>query len=193
MCRHEIELVNALVNEADVDYAKAMNQLVFNDVVLRDPSAYPADISIAPPPVQHVPTSAKAAPPVPGFADTKHLFAVTSLLQQPEIVAVLGKLTVECNKVVAMTLFQCKIAKYVKLEEFQTMQAQASDLVATHVRGAWVTECRKAIQSSLGPLSKGWYNLAETSQQVYEVSKLKKFLQLTKFLMHDTLRSLVQV
>ncbi len=170
-----------------------MNQMVFADVIKKHSDEYPRDIHIPAPTVLAVPECGKALEPMPNFSEVQRHFSIMTFMQQAEIIAVYGKLSVECNKVAAMSLFQSKISRYVKLEEFQNMQSQASDTVQTYLRTVWVTECKKAIQTSLGSLSKGWFNLNETSQKVYEVSKLKKFLQQCKFLMHDTLRTLIQV
>lgn len=40
--------------------------------------------------------------------------------------------------------------------------------------------------------AQGWFNLHESNMETYEFSKLKKFLTLTRFLMEDTLRFLVE-
>lgn len=41
-------------------------------------------------------------------------------------------------------------------------------------------------------MGKGWFNLQEANMETYEFSKLKKFLTLTRFVMEDTLRFLVE-
>ena len=38
---------------------------------------------------------------------------------------------------------------------------------------------------------KGWYNLSESNYETYGFSKLKRLLTMTRFLMEDTIRSLV--
>lgn len=38
---------------------------------------------------------------------------------------------------------------------------------------------------------KGWYNLNETSYETYCFSKLRRLLALTRYMMEDTLRSLI--
>ena len=39
---------------------------------------------------------------------------------------------------------------------------------------------------------KGWFNIKEKDWTVYQISKLKKFMELVKFSMQDSLRFLVQ-
>jgi dynein heavy chain len=41
-------------------------------------------------------------------------------------------------------------------------------------------------------VGKGWFNLQETRMELYEVSKLKKFMNVVKFMMEDSLRFLVE-
>ena len=47
---------------------------------------------------------------------------------------------------------------------------------------------RNAVINSLRGIGKGWFNLDETRREVYEISKLKKFMEMTRYLMEDTLR-----
>ena len=42
---------------------------------------------------------------------------------------------------------------------------------------------RESIHTALAHVSKGWFNLEETSFEVYSVSKLKKLMELVKFAM----------
>jgi dynein heavy chain, axonemal len=49
-----------------------------------------------------------------------------------------------------------------------------------------------ACRTSFKDVGKGWYHLGETNQETYEYSKLKRFLQLVRFVMQDTLRFLAE-
>jgi len=40
-------------------------------------------------------------------------------------------------------------------------------------------------------VGKGWYNLDETRREVYQISKLRCFLEMVRFRMEDTIRFLV--
>lgn len=59
------------------------------------------------------------------------------------------------------------------------------------MKESWVPTLRTAIRTSLERISKGWYNLDETSYEVYQDSKLKKLMELIKFAMQDSIRTLV--
>ena len=55
--------------------------------------------------------------------------------------------------------------------------------VQTYLKETWVPRLRESIRSSLAQVTKGWFNLEETSHEVYAGSKLKKMMELVKFAM----------
>ncbi|KAK2489058.1 hypothetical protein MC885_021332 [Smutsia gigantea] len=60
------------------------------------------------------------------------------------------------------------------------------------LKDSWVSTLKVAVRSSLRDMSKGWYNLYETSWEVYLMSKLRKLMELIKYMLQDSLRFLVQ-
>lgn len=60
------------------------------------------------------------------------------------------------------------------------------------LKDSWVSTLKVAMRSSLRDMSKGWYNLYETNWEVYLMSKLRKLMELIKYMLQDTLRFLVQ-
>ena len=56
-------------------------------------------------------------------------FAFNSLLTREEAILSMGKVRTECNKVSAMSLFHVPMAKYMRLEEFEQTQSQATSQV----------------------------------------------------------------
>lgn len=51
---------------------------------------------------------------------------------------------------------------------------------------------RNNIRGALREVGKGWFNIHETNWEVYQISKLKKFMETVKFIMQDSMRFLVQ-
>ena len=51
-----------------------------------------------------------------------------------------------------------------------------------------VPQIRNHIKSSLRDVGKGWFNLKESNRELYDFSKLKRFLAMVNFMMQDTLR-----
>ena len=60
------------------------------------------------------------------------------------------------------------------------------------LKDSWITTLRAAIRTSLRDVGKGWFNIHETNWEVYQVSKMKAFMEMVKFNMQDSLRYLVQ-
>ena len=79
-----------------------------------------------------------------------------------------------------------------RLEEFEQTQGQATQQVTLYLKDTWIENLRKHIRTSLRDSGKGWFNIYEQNYYVYQKSKLKKFMEMVKFSMQDSLRYLVQ-
>ncbi|EDL24804.1 mCG3819, partial [Mus musculus] len=64
--------------------------------------------------------------------------------------------------------------------------------VQMFLKDSWISTLKVAMRGSLRDMSKGWYNLYETNWEVYLMSKLRKLMELIKYMLQDTLRFLVQ-
>ena len=53
--------------------------------------------------------------------------------------------------------------------------------VSLFLKDTWINTLRKAIRTSLRDVGKGWFNLHETNWEVYQMSKMKKFMEMVKF------------
>jgi len=53
--------------------------------------------------------------------------------------------------------------------------------VSLFLKDSWITTLRAAIRTSLRDVGKGWFNLHESNWNVYQISKLKKFMEMVKF------------
>lgn len=51
------------------------------------------------------------------------------------------------------------------------------------LKDTWISTLRAAIRTSLRDVGKGWFNLDESNWAVYQISKLKKFMEMVKFIM----------
>lgn len=72
------------------------------------------------------------------------------------------------------------------------MMAAVSTQVQMFLKDSWISTLKVAMRGSLRDMSKGWYNLYETNWEVYLMSKLRKLMELIKYMLQDTLRFLVQ-
>ncbi len=168
-----------------------MNKMTFNNMASKVPGTYDGVI----PEVEEASVPEQGLIPIPSFnfQDTLCHFQSSAFKTQLVIVSCLANVHAECDKVAAMTLFNTNISKSVRLDEFQLMQTQASDYVQGHLRNTWQAACKNAVVNGLQNVGKGWFNMAETNQEVYEMSKLKKFMRMVKYIMQDALHSVVKV
>ena len=106
----------------------------------------------------------------------------------------------ECNKIVAMSLFYSNMTKMLRLDEFEQMQTQSCVQVETKKKISfflflqrlqvqtyctenWLSTLKQSVRFSLREIGKGWFNMQEKNWEVYLNSKLKKFMELIKFMM----------
>ena len=168
-----------------------MNKITFDTIVTenRDQFKY---VTIPPKPVDKVPEKGFCAEvPAYEFDSSFYNFPFVSLLTRKEAIEALCRVKVECNRAAALSLFQIP-NKHMKLEEFEQTQTQQTSQTSLFLKDSWINTLKNGIRSSFLDSGKGWFNIKETDFSVYQISKLKKFMELVKFSMQDSLRFLVQ-
>ena len=185
--------VRALETEVQQTHARAHNQVLLAEVLARDLLPEAAGVTVPGTPAYPAPDA--APPPVvtgatQSFGDVRATVQSLTFYNQPEVITAMTRVRHECGKVLPMRLFCTTLSKSMKLEDFQTMQQQNYDAVQGFLKNQWVPNVKRAVEASLGTVAKGWFNLKEQSQEVYDVSKLRRFMCLVRLTMQDALRSL---
>lgn len=139
------------------------------------------------------------------FLDKYKHFKFQSFLPRSEIIDALIKVRSDCNKIANIALFNTsKITKSVRLEEFEQLQVQSFsqeiqvikdrflNLVCLLIQISIFVSLKNGIKVSLEDVGKGWFNLQENRMELYEVSKLKKFMTVVKFMMEDSIRFMIE-
>ncbi|KAL0019092.1 hypothetical protein WJX77_000912 [Trebouxia sp. C0004] len=196
--RERLSETHPLVNEAITDYARAMNKITFDHAVKTSSSGV-SGLAMVPldstthqkSEARQVPHCASVAVPAYSFPEKFSSFSFLSLLTKAEVIAALVKVRAECNKIGKMSLFNAWYTKSTAIEEFEIAQNQTLDQAGNGLRDNWVTAVQLAFKSSFKDVGKGWYNLNESNYETYCFSKMKSLLVVTRFMMEDTLRSLV--
>jgi len=195
----------ALLGEVGSDYGRAMCSIAFDHLAARShmphegPTANGDGLlaSLTLPPA----SKAKGVPTRGTFgseaeaddvAEQGRAFAFATLYSQREVIGALQRVRTECLKVSAMSLLHTAFLKSVRLEEFETVQQQALALVSVHLRDAWLPALKSGIRANLKDVGKGWFNLAESDERVYSVSKLAKMLHLVGLMMQDSVVDLAE-
>jgi len=101
----------------------------------------------------------------------------------------------ECNDVLLKDIYNPNITKSMRVNEFRQIQKSSTSQISYYLKETWVNKIKEIIKlnfaedagAAYGNFARPWYSLNETSKESYEMSKLKKFLTQTKFVMEDTL------
>ncbi|ERE91881.1 dynein heavy chain 1, axonemal-like protein [Cricetulus griseus] len=186
-----LEHLSSLAREVSLDYERSMNKINFDQIVSSKPDTF-SYVTLPQKEEEKVPDQGLVSIPKYPFREQKEDFTFVSLLTRPEVITALSKVRAECNKVTSMSLFHSSLSKYSRLEEFEQIQSQTFSQVQMFLKDSWVSTLKVAMRSSLRDMSKGWYNLYETNWEVYLMSKLRKLMELIKYMLQDTLRFLVQ-
>ncbi|XP_016065513.1 PREDICTED: dynein heavy chain 1, axonemal [Miniopterus natalensis] len=186
-----LEHLSNLSREVNLDYERSMNKINFDQIVASKPDTF-SYVTLPQKEEETVPQYGLVSVPKYPFREQKADFTFVSLLTRPEVITALSKVRAECNKVTTMSLFHSTLSKYSRLEEFEQIQSQTFSQVQMFLKDSWISTLKVAMRSSLRDMSKGWYNLYETNWEVYLMSKLRKLMELIKYMLQDTLRFLVQ-
>ncbi|XP_069062696.1 dynein axonemal heavy chain 1 [Pleurodeles waltl] len=186
-----LDHMNHLEMEVSLEYSRTMNKMIFDRVVSSKPQMYSYVLL---PDKMVEPVLKKGCVEVPDypFAKNRGDFIFITLLTRREIIYALTKVRAESNKVAAMSLFHSTLAKTMRLEEFEQVQSQVISQVQLFLKDSWISTLKNAVRSSLRDVGKGSYNLHEKNWEVYQMSKLRKLMELIKYNLQDSLRFLVQ-
>ena len=98
-----------------------------------------------------------------------------------------------CNDLITNkgSLFNTSLAKAQRLEEFEHTQNQQQNQIKLFLRDSWIVQLKNQVRQGFQYIVQSWFNINEGNWDIYEQSKLAKFMTAAKFIMQDTLRSLV--
>jgi dynein heavy chain len=119
-------------------------------------------------------------------------FTFRTLLCRKEIIDCLTKIREECNKIKdSHNIYNLNITKPLRLQEFKQMQKSTIFQLGKKLESEWVKTIKETLEKSLNGVGKGSFNLNVASKEIYEYLKLKKYMNVVKSVMQDTLYSLV--
>jgi dynein heavy chain len=185
------DCIGILEKEVNIDFQTAMNKITFDTIVTQNRDQF-SFVTIPPRQSTRVPDRGCSADvPAYEFDTSFYNFSFVSLLTRKEAIDALCRVKIECNRAAALSLFQIP-NKHMKLEEFEQTQTQQTSQTSLFLKDSWINTLKNGIRGCFLDSGKGWFNIKETDYSVYQISKLKKFMELVKFSMQDSLRFLVQ-
>lgn len=114
-------------------------------------------------------------------------FSSNFLLSTNQVIMALHQIKKECNDVITRDIYNPNINKSLGIEDFKQIQNSSISQTSYYLRETWVNKIKDIIKGNFNDLGEGWSNIAETSREIYEIGKLKRFLTEVRFIMQDTL------
>ncbi|XP_044749962.1 dynein axonemal heavy chain 1-like [Coccinella septempunctata] len=185
------ELLQKLETEVNLSYKRTHGEMQFlqsiqntqTDTISMVPQKM---VESAPAPREKVVTG------VIDFKKKREYFKWMNIYVIPETYIAMEYVVKECMKVSTMSLFTASFgAKYVSLEEFDSIQSLITSNLIKHLRGPWLDSIVFNIRACLRDVGKGWFDMQEKKYEIYEIAKMTRFMELVKHRMQYTLRLLV--
>lgn len=96
----------------------------------------------------------------------------------PEVYEAMGCVTVECINVSNMNLFVSNYGKSMHLLEFESQQQQETATTIKYLKETWLERITQSVKLCLRDIGKGWFDLGQKNHDIYDVMKLKRFMDL---------------
>eukprot|EP00960_Hanusia_phi_P037726 753088-Hanusia_phi.AAC.3 len=183
-----------LVEEMNLEYSRTMNRITLDAQYDVDNSNEMMRNVYVPPLSFHSSREYGVLQDIPphDWAQQYCLFNFNSFLTKTELINCIVKTKTENQKILSMSLFAPHPNKTTKPDEFEHLELQAISQTSAYLKDTWLTSLKNSLRNGLKDVGKGWFNLNETKREVYDISKLKKFMTMINFMMQDTLRSMAE-
>eukprot|EP01059_Diplonema_ambulator_P030784 TRINITY_DN5411_c0_g1_i2.p1 TRINITY_DN5411_c0_g1~~TRINITY_DN5411_c0_g1_i2.p1 ORF type:complete len:4213 (+),score=1401.66 TRINITY_DN5411_c0_g1_i2:77-12640(+) len=197
---------DALVQEFILDWNRCMNRVMLeHKIFLSETDAETLvdllngltkeNIHRGPSDIEPLTALDKVAPVPPGarqeFMEANQRFNFSTYFTQPEVIKALAAAQEACQAVLEVSLFNLPKERHMSLQDFEKLQVDQIEERTAYLKNDWKDKLQECILSHIAGVGKGWLNLEEKSKEIYEISKLKKFLTTIKYMMEDTLHFLV--
>ena len=124
------------------------------------------------------------------YEDAFSAFRFNSCLTRPEVFSIFTDVRAENEKILLLKPFN-HVAKSTRVDDFGKLQRDATDAVAAKLKKEWPRFVVTCLRQHLRHVRKGWYNLEESSDDIYKKSKLRQFLRCLNLMMEACMRTLL--
>jgi dynein heavy chain len=205
----ELKYIEDLLKELNLNYLRSTNKIIFDKfynsrkqkkLIIKnlkmgeyfsnsDESNLPIENGV---PVSKVRYLGLEEVPPYKYIENYKKFTFRTLLCRKEIIDCLSKIREECNKIKdSHNIYNLNISKPLRLQEFKQMQKSTIFQLGKKLECEWVKTIKETLEKSLKGVGKGSFNLNVASKEIYEYLKLKKYMNVVKSIMQDTLYTLV--
>jgi dynein heavy chain, axonemal len=189
--------LTSIIHEYNLNHTRTMNQLSFSNIlknqakslvgmqaVSLDWNFFPAPKSIFTP---YNPVTVVTEIP---FSENCREFKFKSLYTKPEAIRIILQMQQEIINVERVK-YSSRPEKTLRIEEFvSSHQASASAMTQT-VKETWTNAITTSIRNNVKDIKKGWLNIDEANFEVYNFSRLKRFLIRINIMMEDSIRNIM--
>ena len=187
---------STVLQQYNLNHMRTLNQIVFVDLLRRQLKNLQLlqanfDVSLFPPPSSIFRFNFVVESHAESTLDERmQAFRFASLLNKVEAKNILLHIQHEIYGLKRLTFF-ASADKTLRVEEFAVNQQGAIAAITQAVKETWLNSITNSVRNNLKDVKKGWFNIEESSLEVYSFSKLKKFMKLIEFMIEDSLRSLM--
>jgi dynein heavy chain len=168
--------IEPLYSEANGDYAKSMNKIIFDKYLNESPEEILSGNNLI------LPEDPDVLDEVPyqgliqlskndetrEFSTNFKEFCLNSLYTKKEVLSAMDQLTAEAAVCRNLALFQFTFQEPVRLEEFRSQQEAAKSACLYHLKNTWISNITQIVKGEFASIEKGWFSLQETNKNSYE-------------------------
>ncbi|XP_043978634.1 dynein axonemal heavy chain 1 isoform X2 [Gambusia affinis] len=144
--------IKNLENQAKLEYDRVMNRMVFDNTVMTYSEEF-SDIILPQKDPERIPEKIRIPVPPLHYQVKQSEFAQNSLLNLPEVIAVIHDILETCHKVTDMRLFDVMIIKLQRVDEFERIQSQVQNGITLYLQEKWVISLSNSIHAASNSLS----------------------------------------
>ncbi|KAK0162578.1 hypothetical protein PV327_006345 [Microctonus hyperodae] len=129
---------------------------------------------------------------IENFQITKRNVHRNILYVVPEVYDAMSRVIESCETIINMSLFGINHGKSLKLNEFEEQQLQTSATLMKYLKQQWIERIVQSVRMCLRDIGKGCFNLNQKTSYIYDVIKLKRFMELKVLIMQSALSTLIK-
>lgn len=187
-----LPLVDNLVEEAKKTYSRTINKIIFDVNMEKNPN-HDLFSNLTLPQSDNgeiVPECGVISIPENNYLQNSKTFGFDTYLNDIHALRTLDLIRGELLEKETLNIFSVPLKKTaVTLDEFDQIQTQSLKKTVEVLKGETLTKIRDFIKENLKNVGKGWLNINEPNREIYEMSKLKKFMNAVRFMMEESVRN----
>ncbi|RLU27110.1 hypothetical protein DMN91_000909 [Ooceraea biroi] len=193
--KYKLKHLSDLIDEIVLEYRRVMCDLMWRSLIKVEPQMFNfitwEEINNIQDPFK-VPETGKIYTGMEDFTEMKRFFHWMILYVLPEVREAMQCVVVECLYVSNMNLFVSNYGKSMFLSEFESQQLQETSTVIKYLKELWLERITQLVRLCLRDIGKGWFDLEQKDHTMYNMTKLKRFMDLIIHKMQIALRNLVE-